>query len=980
MLSFTLLGEASLYKGDRPLNQFRSQKEAALLIYLAHTGQTHRRDFIAELLWEDRPRQQALTNLRTLLTRLRKQVGDALVITRQTIALTVENRQAVDSSLLLAELAKIRQVNAAETAIHLQNTLSGYHGDFLVDFYLPDAPAFDEWTRTTREHIRRQVIDGYHKLEKYALAANDAELGIAIARRWIEVDSLDEAAHMLLIQLLLKGGNVHEARIQYEYCADLLRRELDVEPPAEMAALLAKSEQSRGLFPRAHTTRPHNLPAPHDQFLDRLQDQQEIHARLDQPWCRLLTIVGLGGVGKTRLATAISRSRLGRYRDGAWLVELADIDPDDEDVAEAVVVEIATALDLRLSGSERPTDQLLAYLQHKEMLLVLDNFEHLLAGIAVVQELLRHCERVQLLITSREALQLSAEWTITLHGLNFPASDDDETPADAVKLFMARLAQYGRSQQYWQTMTDDERAAEQTAVRRICRLAEGLPLAIELAAALAGRTSARAVAESLRQGFDTLTATLRDVPQRHRGLHIVYEMSWRTLSPALQQRLARLSVFRGSFTGAAALEVADADACHLAAFIAKSLLTYIPAADRYTLHPVIQSYAATKRISLSEFGVGREPIDPVRLNHARYYLTLLAQQKDALWKGTLQAAAALLQADIDNVRLAWQTELASLSSTSGEPPPAQLIETAGRLSAALAALSSYYQLRGLALEGESVMQATAQAAASQSAAGRALAAHAGLERARFQNRLGRYQAAVQTVDALLPLARQGQDRWVEGMAHVLRGEALWRMGEYDAATDKLNEALDIARALQNAGLPEGVRLIGWCRHHLGVINDIQSRYDAAHDDLQQACRAWQTLEHLQALSGSLNSIGLVCYHQGDLPAAQEAMDRALALSEQLDDRHRQSTLLSNLSMIATERGDYTGAHRYLQRGLELATTSGNLASQGEIYGNLGKNYCRMGEIGSACENLERALQIAELIGNRPLATEVRAGLAEIRDY
>lgn len=200
MLSFTLLGQVALYKNGVSSNQLRSQKEAALLIYLAQTGQPNPREFIADLLWDSRSTKQALSNLRTALTRLRKQVDDALVVSRKSLALAPESLQQVDSVILLEKLAEVGQVDSAEKANALRSALDTYHGDFLADFTLPDAPRFDEWATATREHIRRQVIAAYNKLRDYALATNDAEYGIATARCWLQVDALDEAAHTLLIR------------------------------------------------------------------------------------------------------------------------------------------------------------------------------------------------------------------------------------------------------------------------------------------------------------------------------------------------------------------------------------------------------------------------------------------------------------------------------------------------------------------------------------------------------------------------------------------------------------------------------------------------------------------------------------------------------------------------------------------------------------------------------------------------------------
>lgn len=936
MLSFTLLGQTILSKNGVPLAKFRSQKEAALLIYLAQTGQAHQRDFLAELLWESSSTKQSLTNLRTALSRLRKQVDDSLLVTRTTVALTPENQQQVDSVILIKTLKSIEQLDSAETAAALQKNLDTYQGDFLADFHLADAQQFTEWVVATREHIRRQVIMAYHKLKEYALSTNDVEFGTAVARRWLEVDALDETAHTLLIQLLLEAGKVQEALAHYDHCVALLQTELGVEPPTKMTALIQEARPKRVNVTRPVTAVRHNLPPAHDQFFGRQAVQEEIHIRLDQPWCRLVTITGQGGVGKTRLATTIARSRLKQYRDGVWLVELANIDPDDDDLAEAIAVEIATVLDLRLTGSGTPVKQLLNHLQHQQMMIVLDNIEHLLAGKQIVLDIVQRCENVQLLITTREALRLRAEWTIALTGLAYPTSDTDEMHTDAVELFVARRAQQRRG-----TPSADDLAA----IGTICRLVEGMPLAIELAAALTRHDTPQTIAARLHDGFDALTAALHDVPQRHEGLHIVFEMSWRTLTPTLQQQLARLSIFRGGFTETAVQQIAEADTQHLITLIEKSLLIYDATVERYRLHPVIQVYAAEKR----------EPTDPAPQKHAHYYLALLTQHTEPLQKNRPQESISLLAPDIDNIRLAWQTELAQ--------------RNAGLLFDALTSLSIYYQLRGLAREGEAVMHKTLRTATAWGAESIPLATRAGLEQARFLNRLGHYRPAIRILKTALKLAEQGGDRWAEGMGHVWWGESLWRMGEYESAENKLNHALNIAHNINS------VELIGWCHHQLGIINDIQSRYDAALDHLEQACEAWQSLENVQALCGSLNSIGIVNYHKGDLPAAQQALEEALTVSSQLHDLHRQAHLINNLSLIATEKGDYAGAGYYLTLGLNLASESGNRQMEGAIHNNLGRNYQLQGELDSAITSLEQGLKISESIGDRAMMVEAMLNLA-----
>ena len=338
---------------------------------------------------------------------------------------------------------------------------------------------------------------------------------------------------------------------------------------------------------RRNALTDHNLPPVCDPFIGYETIRQEVHASLNQPWRRLVILAGLGGVGKTRLAVTVARDRLHRHPDGVWLVELLDIDPDVSNVAGAIALAMAAVLGLPLVAGKDPVEQLLARLQNKQILLVLDNFERLAEdGAALLFRLLHRCPGVHLLVTSQVAVGGAPGHTVWMRGLAYPASDEDDRPCEATALFTAR-----RSQQQWRALSDEDRRA----MGQICRMVAGLPLAIELAAGLTREETPREIANRLRGGFDVLTTTLRDIPPRHRSLQAVFETAWRRLPADLQGCLARLSVFEGGFTADAAQHVAQAAPQQLAALCDSSLLAYDAARDRYRLHPVVRAYAAGKR-------------------------------------------------------------------------------------------------------------------------------------------------------------------------------------------------------------------------------------------------------------------------------------------------------------------------------------------------------------------------------------------------
>lgn len=324
----------------------------------------------------------------------------------------------------------------------------------------------------------------------------------------------------------------------------------------------------------------HNLPHSYDPFVGREAERREIHAWLDEPTTRLVTLLGMGGVGKSRLALEVARERLHRYPDGVWLVELADVRPGALDQAACLAVTIAAALHLPWREGANPRTYLLGHLMGKRMLLFLDSVELLAAqGLPFLHSVAIDCPGVQILATSRETPPPGLGHTLPVNGLAYPASDDDPRPWEAVELLTARRAQHS-----WSPLTQ----ADGRAMRRICRAVEGLPLAIELAAGLSGEMSLPEITAALEEGLDILATPLRDVPARHRSLDAAFAASWRRLSPELQGCLVRLAGLEGSFNAATAQHKARATSAQLAALCDRSLLMHRMPDEPYRLHPVVR--------------------------------------------------------------------------------------------------------------------------------------------------------------------------------------------------------------------------------------------------------------------------------------------------------------------------------------------------------------------------------------------------------
>jgi predicted ATPase len=373
-------------------------------------------------------------------------------------------------------------------------------------------------------------------------------------------------------------------------------------------------------------------------FIGRTQEINEIGALLDDPSCRLLTLVGPGGIGKTRLAVEVAAHQRAAFPDGIFFVPLAPLNRADD-----LLTTIAEATPFRFQQDDRsPREQFFAYLSEKQaqrLLLVLDNFEHLLDGVEIVSDILAVTSNLKILVTSREALNLQEEWVRQIAGLAYPHQVNGRVIDDysAVQLFVDRARRI---------RGDFDLAEDSRSVVDICRLVEGMPLAIELAVGWLTTLRPADIAQELQQNLDLLATRSRNLPERHRTLRFVFSQSWRLMSEDEREVFQKLSVFRGGFTREAAQVVAGASLQNLARLIDQSLVR-LNDAGRYEIHELLRQYGAEQLIAANQ-------AEPVQQTYIDYYLGLLYRLEPDI-KGHQQLAALdIIAADFENMRHAWQ--------------------------------------------------------------------------------------------------------------------------------------------------------------------------------------------------------------------------------------------------------------------------------------------------------------------------------------
>lgn len=390
-----------------------------------------------------------------------------------------------------------------------------------------------------------------------------------------------------------------------------------------------------GTAPEGQKASPRsNLPVQTTRFIGRQHELNDIANLLANPDIKLVTILAPGGMGKTRLSLAAAERQLRQFTDGVFFVPLAPLtSPGD------IVTAIAESVGFSFYGSEQPKQQLLGYLRERRALLVLDNFEHMLEGVLLVTDILQSAPQIKVLATSREKLNLSGETVFTLSGLHFPdwETPEDALEFDAVKLF-TQSAQLARP--------DFEiQAGDLTYLARICRLTEGMPLGIVLAAGWLDALTVEQIASEVQQGIDILETELRDVPERQRSIRATFNYSWDRLTQDERDTFMKLSVFRGGFTTEAAQAVADTNIRILRKLVDKALVQALPT-GRYDIHELLRQYGEEKLYEADKAGTAQQ-------THCAWFAGFM-QQREADVKGRRQLDALNeIEADFNNIRAAW---------------------------------------------------------------------------------------------------------------------------------------------------------------------------------------------------------------------------------------------------------------------------------------------------------------------------------------
>lgn len=894
MLEVRLLGQFDVRRGDAPI-VIPSRAAQSLFAYLILTaGTPHRREQLAGLLWPDTTEENARSNLRHELWRLRnaldrkrarKGASTYLVVDEMSIAFDATSDYWLDSSLLSQPLAD--RISVEE----LIGTLSLYRGELLPGWY-------DDWVVLERQRLCAIFEQKMERLLELLVKEQRWQETLDWGERWIALGQTPEPAYRALIAAHYALGNVSQMALAYGRCKQAMDRDYGVEPSQETQALferLSRPEKTTadGLFRPAGesawtelqmaptstalatlTRHPRPLPVPLTSFVGRERERVEVSQLLSGT--RLLTLVGAGGVGKTRLAIQVATEVQRQFKDGACWVELAALG-DPALVPQAV----GKALALRDEPNVPMIDTLGENLRSSQALLLLDGCEHLVGACAELAEsLLRTCGYVKILATSREPLGISGETVWRVPSLSLPELKPlqelkDLNKYESIRLFVERA----RAVKTRFSLTEENA----DALMQVCRRLDGIPLALELAAARANTLSADQIAARLNDRFQLLTRGSRTALPRHQTLRATTDWSYDLLSEPEKGLFRRLGVFAGGWTLEAAERVCTGDGLEreevferLARLVDKSLVIAEEheREARYRMLETIRQYANEKLVEA-------EQDYSAHLRHLDFYLAIAEECERNSFSPEQSVFLDRLEAEIDNLRAAVDWALKN-----------HQVIAALRL---VSSMQRFWFMRAYPNEGlERLKLVLGLPEASQSSPERLKGLNAYLLLLWPSGRLSEFQPLI---DEALELSATFGDRWNSAFALIWQGVSTSSKGDYALARSQLELSLAMYEDLNDRTYS------GWVLAFLGEVASLQGDVARAQACYEQALPKLEGTKDIPFLAIPLRRLGQLALSQNKLVRAKAFLERSLADNWRLHDYRGVGACLAALGALSMAQGE-----------------------------------------------------------------------------
>jgi predicted ATPase/DNA-binding SARP family transcriptional activator len=926
MLSINLLGEFRFVYAGKSLPALNSPRVQVFFAYLLlHRASPQPRQHLAFLLWPESSETQARTNLRKLLHQVRHDFPGV----GHFVDLDAKDLEWHENSQFTLDVVEFENAARRGGIADLERALEIYRGDLLPNCY-------DDWVQPERERLRHLFSEALEQLTELREAQRDYRAAIGVVLHMLHHDPLHEETWRRLIRLYALSGDRALALKTYQDCAEVLKRELGVEPSPETHSVYQR------MFKRGKT--PNNLPKHLSSFVGREQEMVQVKKLLATT--RLLTLTGTGGMGKTRLSLQVAEDVVDQFKDGAWFIELAPL-ADSELVAQT----LASVVGVREEKGRPLMSSVSNFLRSRQMLIVLDNCEHVIDACArLVDVLLRIAPNLRILATSREALGITGEIVFRLPSLALP----ELQPLSPMEI----LSQYEASRLFIErasAVLPNFRVTNQNmdSIAQVCHRLDGIPLAIELAAARVNVLPVEQIAERLDDRFRFLTNGSRTALPRQQTLLASIAWSYDLLSASEQALFRRLAVFAGGWTLEAAEQVASANeqapsdtgarstfsVSHLPRETILDLLTQLVrkslvlvdgtgAGARYHFLETIRAYAR------GQFNRSDEA-SAVTHSHAAYYRQLVNKAEPHLFGPELGSWLNRLEKERDNLRAALEW-----SKSSSDRNPVNASESLEIGLAIAGFLWRFWDVRGYITEGREWLDAILAASAASHSYEKAYALHTAGNLAYTQGDLSRAKELFQSCRSLSD--ELGRTQLVAHMNNNL-GNVAWAEGEYDLAATLYAKALAHYREVGwTWGISMGLK-------NLGSVERVQGRYDRAKALHEESLAQYRQAGDKGRIALALNGLGLLKEDLAQYDKALELFQEAVDLYNQVGDQVGITDTRHNLGKIAERQGDYARA---------AALYESSLAQYQEIGDKRGiaSAILSLGNIARVKEEYERAAQ------------------------
>ena len=721
-----------------------------------------------------------------------------------------------------------------------------------------------------------------------------------------------------------------------------------------------------------------SLPTQATRFVGREEDLAKIAAMLTEPSCRLITLVGPGGIGKTRLVAQAAQQAQDVFRDGVCFVSLQTVNSVD-----ALTTAIVDSVRLPLQGTDSPSAQLVRYLRDKTLLLILDNLEHLLESVDVLLEIITEAPQVKMLVTSREVLNVRQEWVWPVTGMLFPDDPHTSTAEDygAVRLFLecARRVRPDFS------LKDD-----QVSVVRICQIVEGVPLAIELAASWLKSVPCSAIVTEIQRNLDFLDTKLRDLPARHRSIRAVFNESWNQLTPEERGVFSRLAIFQGGFRREVAEQVVGASLPLLSTLIDKSLIR-IGDGGRYQMHELLRQFAQEKLDEQADLKAA------LVAKHCAYYASFLQERHKLLARDTSGEIHAQIREEADNISAAWNYALDQCDEES--------------IHQFLIPLFFQYYAQNRFYDGERIFRRALTCLHNFADDTLTLAqARAYLCLALCLQNLTRYDEAEKFIEKCMPTLEAHNLNWeiwnaqsclaniaysrgdyIRAQEHFEQVREMLRVhddpaalvitlsrlsdlagvrGDYHTAKKFLSETITVLEASGNSrSRVRFLMTLGDIEHKLGNYEKAEAHFEAALD-------LSKTMDNSMTHAISLISLGRVAYAVEDFTRAKSLYREGITLFDEIRHLWGKAFALVHLGRACVELEQFDEAYQQFYDATLIAESTGSQWLKAVCYYNQGRLHLLLGRKESAFADLYRALQIAHEIQTVPLILDIFVVVAE----